>query len=437
MRVLILSLIACHQPGPADLRPHEPLVTEPGSSLGEAVSAEIGPEGGELATPDGALTLTVPAGALAATTTLTAEPISNPAPGGLGDAWRLGPEGTVFDVAASLRLAVTDEDLGVSSSGGLGVAWQGDDGRWWWVDEPTATDEAVTVPTTHLSDWSKVAGVQLAPLAATVEAGGSQALTVVFCYDEYAGDGLASLVGYRCDSPDDVAPLVSTSDWSVNGVAGGDSTWGTVEGSGHTGTYSAPRKRPDPSTVAATVRVGAHAGVRPDTILYSQLTIGTPADMTGTFTLAWSDPIAATTFVIEADATLTQMDDGPDETNYELGGVAELKTTTFMFADAVCAADQGGIKKPITHQSYFKVRKQPEDAVRWSYAESWGFTCTGSMGTFPYGLFVSFGTFSGELCLGNADVPIADPDAPEGHFSMNCMGGARVATADWSFTSTP
>jgi hypothetical protein len=59
------------------------------------------------------------------------------------------------------------------------------------------------------------------------------------------------------------------------------------------------------------------------------------------------------------------------------------------------------------------------------------------MGSFPYGLFVSFGTFTGELCLGNGDVPIADPDAPEAHFSMNCMGGARVANAEWSFTSTP
>jgi hypothetical protein len=39
--------------------------------------------------------------------------------------------------------------------------------------------------------------------------------------------------------------------------------------------------------------------------------------------------------------------------------------------------------------------------------------------------------------MDDGDVPIADPDAPEGHFSMNCMGGARVANAEWSFTSTP
>src|SRR5689334_1468389 len=67
-----------------------------GSPDGPARQLVVGPAGGSLASGDGVLTLTVPAGAVDADTDFTITPISNTAPGGQGSAYRVGPDAVVL-----------------------------------------------------------------------------------------------------------------------------------------------------------------------------------------------------------------------------------------------------------------------------------------------------------------------------------------------------
>ena len=126
-----------------------------GVAAGDPVSAPLDASGGQLATPDQRLTVSLPAGAVAWTAELSILPITNTAPGGLAAAYRLGPEGTTFDVPAEL----------VFQAGGLGrpveslaIAYQRTSG--YWVLAPglvrDAVAETLTVATDHFSDWAIV-----------------------------------------------------------------------------------------------------------------------------------------------------------------------------------------------------------------------------------------------------------------------------------------
>lgn len=58
--------------------------TEVGTPQGAKATRSIGPAGGTLASPDGRLTLTVPADALKETVAFSIQPVTNNAEGGLG-----------------------------------------------------------------------------------------------------------------------------------------------------------------------------------------------------------------------------------------------------------------------------------------------------------------------------------------------------------------
>jgi hypothetical protein len=83
-------------------------------------------------------------------------------------------------------------------------------------------------------------------------------LQVTVCYQVSvtgpSGDPLTYL-GYNCDVDNDFAILNPISDWSVNGVLGGNSTTGTVTGSGVSGTFVAPATKPSPNVVTVSARV--------------------------------------------------------------------------------------------------------------------------------------------------------------------------------------
>jgi hypothetical protein len=94
---------------------------------------------------------------------------------------------------------------------------------------------------------------------------------------------------------DDLAPLVNTcegildgevvspatiSDWSVNGVVGGNSTIGTIKGSRDTAIYTAPAKKPTPNTVAVSAKVNLKGSQNP--LLVSNITISDLSKYTGT-----------------------------------------------------------------------------------------------------------------------------------------------------------
>lgn len=245
--------LACAPPAP------EPLVAAIGAPTGDPTEVTIGPDGGELSA--GALTVSIPAGALDRDTLVSATPISSTAPGARGQAFRLEPEGTAFAEPVTVTFTYGDDDLEGTSAEALLVAFQHGSGVWAIPVDVTvdAAGQQVSVETTHFSDWSMVAGAQLRPPSATVKTNGTLEVTARLCYGK-APDfdpELGSLrLGYGCDPDEDLAPVYPTiRSWSVNGVKGGDGTNGTIVGKLNTATFTAPGSKPSPATVAVSARI--------------------------------------------------------------------------------------------------------------------------------------------------------------------------------------
>jgi len=132
------------------------LVVTPIAPIPAAIpsSASIGPTGGSIRSADGRLTLKVPAGALAAPTTLSIAPVTNGAPNAIGSAYSLSPVGTQFAIPAQLVLAYTDADLNGTGAGALGIA--SDDGTSWQAILGGSLDPAARTLTVPVSSTSPV-----------------------------------------------------------------------------------------------------------------------------------------------------------------------------------------------------------------------------------------------------------------------------------------
>ncbi|MFZ2451732.1 MAG: hypothetical protein WAW36_14545 [Methylovulum miyakonense] len=255
-----------------------PAVTDAGAPSGSMTEATIGAGGGTLRSSNGRLLLTVPPGALAADTRISIRPITNHAHGGKGKAYRLLPDGQIFQKPVKLTFSYTGKDLNGTTAAALGGAFQTHEGYWHWVDKPVVNIAAktVTIPTTHFTDFSFVEGFSLRPEEAKVLVNNRIDLALKYCYpyrgpDPNKPDPVG--LGMDCDGAySDLAPLVPVTEWAVNGVAGGNSELGTVKADADnlfTATYTAPVTKPIPATVDVTARLPMD-GV---TLLFSHITI--------------------------------------------------------------------------------------------------------------------------------------------------------------------
>ena len=108
-----------------------------------------------MASPDGYLFVDVPPGAVPAGAQFSVQEVTNLAPGGIGPAWRLGPEGTTFPVPVTLTIFAGGTGRPLDE---ITVAWQDDQGYWHRavpasvVRDPLA--RTLTVQTSHLSSWT-------------------------------------------------------------------------------------------------------------------------------------------------------------------------------------------------------------------------------------------------------------------------------------------
>jgi hypothetical protein len=231
--------------------------TDRGSPTGTPVSGTVGAAGGTLATADGRFTLLVPPGALSSDTGITIQPITNTAWGGVGDGYRLSPDGLTFALPVGLEFALTAEDLDGSAPVFADVALQDAQGYWYILKDRTydAATSTLTVSTPHFSDYSLIEGVQIRPGRATVPTGGHVGLTIKYCgVETYTGPD-ADLVALVATCSDDLAPLGTFTNWSVNAVPGGTASYGTVTpgAADHVATYAAPAVEPQPNPVAVSV----------------------------------------------------------------------------------------------------------------------------------------------------------------------------------------
>ncbi|KQW52201.1 MULTISPECIES: hypothetical protein [unclassified Roseateles] len=241
-------------PAPTPAPAPAPAATAVGVPLGPVVaSARIGAAGGRLDAPDYGLAIVVPAGALQTEQLVTLQPIANNAPGARGGAWRIQPEG--LQAAKPITLEWLPSAAERNGAKHLRIATQGADGIWRSAKAGTDTDGVVRTTTTHFSDWSLVAGVQLRPGTADVGVQQTQDLTAMVCG---RGDDTA-LPGqdrhFACDA--DGGAALSSNGWAVNGVAAGDASVGTLTGTDTIGplkrTYRAPAALPAQNPVAVSV----------------------------------------------------------------------------------------------------------------------------------------------------------------------------------------
>jgi hypothetical protein len=164
-----------------DAMPSTPAITPAGDPIGVgAASATIGPAGGSLVADFGRVTLRVPAGALASATKISITPVENTAPAGLGNAYRLAPDGLVFATPAALTLALDDEDQHTAALDQLGAATQTAGGGWsvGTVTRDT-TAQTVTVALPHFSDWSWFQHLSLSAQHQAMFADQSQAIVIL------------------------------------------------------------------------------------------------------------------------------------------------------------------------------------------------------------------------------------------------------------------
>jgi len=255
----LLSFSSC-KPGDTT-PPPTPQPTPKGTPTGAATSQTIGPAGGIVSTLDGKISLTFPANALPSDTDIVIQPITDEAPGGLGNSYRLEPEGATFAQPVEIAFSYTDADLLGSSTDALGIAYQDDEGFW---HQPTATlDPArreIKIQTTHFSGWSYLLGLQLQPGSETVEVGKSVELRVVYC--DSVDDELQSLTPILCPCEKNDRVFNKSSEWSVNGTRGGSATMGWVTVGAGMATYTAPLQKPPDTAnpVAVSTRIATKKG---------------------------------------------------------------------------------------------------------------------------------------------------------------------------------
>ncbi len=260
-----------------------------GTATGPAVEATIGPAGGTLSAGDGRASVSIPAGALAAATTISIQPVTNTAPGGRGLSYRFAPSGVVFSAPVQITFSFTDADLIGSSPGALGVGFQDEQGFWHAVRDTVRDDAAkkVSASSTHFSDWSYFVGWRLQPSAAIVLPGSRLQLNVEHCAPRTTADEPSPLMT-ACTTNFESAGLIK--EWAVDGIEGGNSAIGTVTTElVPTATYTAPVLVIGIQTHDVTVRLSPPNS--PDELLVSKITVvpggsGAPSfSVTGTLDL--------------------------------------------------------------------------------------------------------------------------------------------------------
>lgn len=376
--LLCFALGCGGESSPTPSAPDQVAVTDVGTPLGDAVGQEITESGGTLTSADGRLTVIVPAGALAGPTTLTIQSITNEAPGGVGAAFRLGPEGTTFETPVTLRFAYTAADLGGADEAGLEVSYQDVQQQWNALkrDVRDAAASTIAVETGHFSDWSLVEDFQLRPPQAALKTGQSLELKVYFCSDQVEGSDDLSQLRLFCRSD---SQLFAVDQWAVNGVANGNASFGTIGGATATSAkYTAPPSEPQQNPVAVSAST-TDKKTKKKTVLSANVFITDHPKLGGTVKSTQKDPVGLT---ITTTADVTFVWDEPDQ-YYVLDPSSGVTAHWDISADG-CE----------THAAFDKTLTKDEGTI-----------VIFDLGYFPTG--ATTGTFVGTTSCGGAPEPFS------------------------------
>jgi hypothetical protein len=340
LMVLLGSLVwlACGDDDNASPQNTEPLITDVGTPVGDATSASIGAAGGSLQSADGRIKLTVPVGALTAATTVSIQPISNEAPLGMGNGYRLLPEGTAFAKPVELSFQYDEDLLNGVAEDFLWVVTQADDGSWNAVLKSTvnADNHTVTVETTHFSDWSlgRFIDLSLTPSSSTLLVGKTQQLKITgFAASGATEDDLVALAPV-VDLDQELVPLTPirplenrlqdfrVKSWTLNGSSAPVSNNnGSLTASDFSATFVAPNKKPNPSMVAVSAQLEGN-------------------DVKGNKTMYM---VTSNISIISSDYYLLVTIDGQTYEYYQYGFNGSIPPDPENFAIANCGRDDDGM----------------------------------------------------------------------------------------------
>lgn len=284
LSALLLGLLSCRdQDSPLsksreiDFSKLKPAVTAKGSPTGSMFTRVIGPAGGVVQSPDGQISIAVPAGALSVNTTLGIQAITNEAPLGAGNAYRLTPEGTVFAKPVKITMKYGE---GIPAPF-VWVVTQKSDGTWLGDrnSEPDESTKTVSVETTHFSDWAagRLIDLRLSPEKATLKVKQSLKLSITgFSSREEEEDNLTPLTPIHPPEDEELAALPDLSaagrllvklnkyselefkEWRLDAQkASASGSKGKLEAAGSEATYTAPDNVPEPDEVAVSVYMQA------------------------------------------------------------------------------------------------------------------------------------------------------------------------------------
>lgn len=191
----------------------------------------IGAAGGQVRSKTRDLTIDIPAGALDADTAITITPITSTGPGAAGPAWRLGPDGTKFNVPVTLTFSYAAAAFDSVDPEHLYAEFQNADGTWTELGVPVIdiVGKTVSVQTTHFTDVTLGVKFRLNPDHGLVKTNTTLPLIVEWC----TVDGCAQL---------------DVDNWFLQRLDGTpitDATYGTIVKSGpRSGLYTAPATIP-------------------------------------------------------------------------------------------------------------------------------------------------------------------------------------------------
>src|SRR5580765_7077511 len=102
--------------------------TQIGVPNGPAATKSIGPAGGSIASIDGRITVNVPPNDILVPVEFVVTPITNQAPGGLGNAYRLEPNGQKFTTPVEISFNYSEQDGATPDA--LMASYQEQGGGW-------------------------------------------------------------------------------------------------------------------------------------------------------------------------------------------------------------------------------------------------------------------------------------------------------------------
>lgn len=238
-------------------------------------TATIGPAGGSVRSDDGRLTLKIPAGALAAPTSVVVTPAADVGPNAIGPAYSISPPDLAFSKAALLVFDYGRDDVAADDAQWLIPGFLGGDGQWyssasWSID--SSAREVTTSLATLVSPHAR------APGRGTLAGGRSvvQMLSAGTLIGPYVVSPTESPRLYRVGyfkgmSPGrgSTAPILSENltgyqiFWYVDGIIHGNSTIGNIDEAGTPGQafYRPPACPQRILLQAALVKVGEESVV--------------------------------------------------------------------------------------------------------------------------------------------------------------------------------